>query len=484
MKHFRSPHAARRAIKARLCLAAVVACTGAGLAQAGIVTDPGGMALANCPLAAFQYVCVVEGRARVDGITAAPIEKVRISRTAGYHNGATLTVGADAVLTLNSVASVVDNQADLVVGDNVGAAGTLAVVDGGKIEINVPVTTSGGLFIGVFAAPLDAPAGLGGSPLPSTRAFISGGGMVTVNKGGGPFAGSAVGVGVATGSHSSLVLDGGIGNFGSPALGATLTTTGNLSIGREGSGAVSLVRNANLSAHTTYLSVVSASGVSTLDVGFQSTLSGEVVAGIGRNPVTLLPDPTVAEHGRAVIDVRTAGAILGQVTLGQGGTLRGSGFVAGLVNHGGVVAPGNSPGTLTIGAGGYVDNGGDLHIEFGGSGQDRLVVEGPVALNGTAIEFSFIEGFAPAAGTSFEFLSAGNAAPTLTGVQYSYTGLEPGFEFEVSTGGDGRLVFTALTNGVSVVPEPAAWWLAAFGLGLLYLVPKMRSPASPRPGTM
>jgi hypothetical protein len=51
-------------------------------------------------------------------------------------------------------------------------------------------------------------------------------------------------VGQGAGSNSSLVLDGGIG-FGNQALGARLDTTGNLSIGRLGTGSVALARNAD-----------------------------------------------------------------------------------------------------------------------------------------------------------------------------------------------------------------------------------------------
>jgi hypothetical protein len=46
------------------------------------------------------------------------------------------------------------------------------------------------------------------------------------------------------------VLDGGISGFGNPALGARLDTTGNLSIGRLGTGSVALARNADVPRRT------------------------------------------------------------------------------------------------------------------------------------------------------------------------------------------------------------------------------------------
>ena len=112
----------------------------------------------------------------------------------------------------------------------------------------------------------------------------------------------------------------GIGNFGSPALGATLTTSGNLSIGRQGTGSVALTRNANLSANQINMSVIDGQGISSLVVGFQSTVNTAVVnAGIGYNAMGL-GDRTVAAHGTAGVVVRDASSTLNStLLLGTGG---------------------------------------------------------------------------------------------------------------------------------------------------------------------
>jgi hypothetical protein len=447
-------------------LALALACSGPGLAQADIVTLNGGTPLPNCPQPLFDYSCVIEGQAVVNGVTGGPIQQVRISRTAGYFNGAGLVVGTGASLNLisNTVA------ADLVVGDNVGTAGALIVKNGGQVFIDAPNPNFGGLLIGAFSAPADTPLNFFGQPQASTTVSILDGGAITVNKPAGSLVGSAVAVGRALGSNSSLYLDGGIGDFGNPALGATLTTTGNLSIGREGTGAVSLFRHATVNAGITYMSVISPTGQSTLDVGFRSTLNGSVIAGIGLNPTTGLGDPNSTPHGTAVIHVQTEGFLNGMVTLGKGGTLYGSGQVGGVSNFGGLVSPGNSPGTLSIGDGGFTDVGGTLVIEFGLSGFDRLLVEGPVNLDGTLIDFRFIEGFAPDEDFEFDFVESLDQVLSLNNLRYSITGLAPGFEFSVAEGSDGRLNFRALNAGVSAVPEAGTFALVAAGLLGLVMV--------------
>src|SRR3954466_3725215 len=81
-----------------------------------------------------------------------------------------------------------------------------------------------------------------------------------------------------------------------------------------------------------------------------------------------------------------ANALTGTVSL-QGGTLKGTGTLGGPVNNtGGTVAPGASPGLLTI-SGSYTQGpGGTLQEEITGtalSAFDRLAVGGAVSLDGT-----------------------------------------------------------------------------------------------------
>jgi T5SS/PEP-CTERM-associated repeat protein len=119
------------------------------------------------------------------------------------------------------------------------------------------------------------------------------------------------------------------------------------------------------------------------------------------------------------IDVSTGGS----VTVGEGdpegaagalhvypaGSLSGSGTIDGkLINHG-AVAPGNSPGILTV-EGDYAQSpGGTLMIEIGGTNKgihyDALDMSGSAMLGGL-LNVSLVNGFIPTAGNSFEILAA------------------------------------------------------------------------------
>ena len=106
------------------------------------------------------------------------------------------------------------------------------------------------------------------------------------------------------------------------------------------------------------------------------------------------------------------GATLQTATLSlNGGSLTGNGTIAATVDNHAVVAPGASPGTLTI-SGDYVQaSGGSLDIEIGGTAPgtqyDRVLVSGAVTLDGT-LNVIPINGFVPSAGESFQILTFGS----------------------------------------------------------------------------
>jgi uncharacterized repeat protein (TIGR01451 family) len=116
-------------------------------------------------------------------------------------------------------------------------------------------------------------------------------------------------------------------------------------------------------------------------------------------------------------DVRP-GATLQTAALSlNGGTLVGNGTIAGTVANHAVVAPGASPGTLTIN-GDYVQaSNGTLNIQLGGTTPgtqyDRLAVSGTVTLNGT-LNVTTAGGFVPAVGNAFQFLTYGARANVST----------------------------------------------------------------------
>ena len=95
----------------------------------------------------------------------------------------------------------------------------------------------------------------------------------------------------------------------------------------------------------------------------------------------------------------------------QGGVLAGNGIITGDVNNtGSIVAPGNSPGALTI-TGNYVQSAaGILQIEIGGATNtqfDRITVRGNANLGG-ALTVSLINDFVPAISSTFKIMDYGS----------------------------------------------------------------------------
>jgi hypothetical protein len=150
----------------------------------------------------------------------------------------------------------------------------------------------------------------------------------------------------------------------------------------------------------------------------------------------------------------------------QGGTLDGNGLIEGdVLNGGGVIAAGmadGETGTLTI-EGMFTQSAtGTMLVEIGGSDQgvsyDLISVIGNDATIDGTLEVSFVDGFAPVIGESFDILTAvnviGEFGDTLLPVLGNLT-------LEIQYLAD-RVRLTT-----TVVPVPAALWLfgsAAFGL--------------------
>lgn len=99
--------------------------------------------------------------------------------------------------------------------------------------------------------------------------------------------------------------------------------------------------------------------------------------------------------------------------------LKGSGLIVGNLFNDGVVAPGNSPGTLTVNGNFTQSSDGILEIEVASlSNFDRLVVSGQATLAGELNVVSF-DGFQFAFGQQFEFLQAGSIVGTFDSITVS-----------------------------------------------------------------
>jgi len=141
-----------------------------------------------------------------------------------------------------------------------------------------------------------------------------------------------------------------------------------------------------------------------------------------------------------------------------GGVLSVGAFQGNLVNSGGTISPGSSPGLMTV-TGDLTMNSGGILIELAGTARgteyDAIDVTGTLTPAGT-LDVVLYDGFNPANGNAFDLLNWGSLTGTFNTV--NLPGLSGGLTWDVSA--------LYSTGEISVVPEPATLSLLALG-GLL-----------------
>ena len=119
----------------------------------------------------------------------------------------------------------------------------------------------------------------------------------------------------------------------------------------------------------------------------------------------------------------------------------------------GSISPGLSPGTLTINADLDMGHGSVLEIEIGGaeadSEHDLLIVNGDAMIKAD-VSLTFMNGFAPKTGDTFDFLQV-TGEQDLTAAEFTIANLAPDFEFSIDSQDD-MVMLTALTDGTYVPP--------------------------------
>jgi autotransporter-associated beta strand protein len=131
---------------------------------------------------------------------------------------------------------------------------------------------------------------------------------------------------------------------------------------------------------------------------------------------------TTVSQGPLIVNGATG---TGLTTVESGATLGGNGNIAGGLSALGVVAPGNSAGTLTVTGSAILAAGSTLVVEIGGgtpgSQYDRFIVTGQLSIGGN-MAVALTNGFVPGIGASFDLIDWGSrsglftivALPTMT----------------------------------------------------------------------
>ena len=333
-----------------------------------------------------------------------------------WENSGNLTVGSNGTGSLNVTGGGVVTNNNATIGDKRGSSGSVTVAGLGSSWQNSGILTVGG----DGAASLSIDAG-------------------SVTAGGASMGSNFAPVNVTITNHGSLTVLGelDIGGAGTTTLtvenGATLDNDNIATIGGAGGDTTVTVTGAD-SAWTIH-------GTGTLTLDDRGTLLVEDGATLTANTITLL-----------------SGSLLN----GQGGHIIGS-----IVNSGGTVTAGDATGVLSV-TGNYSQTSGVLLFEIDGLGPaqfDQLVISGLANISGGSIDIQFGNGFTPAAGESFDLISAGLGL-SLANVSLDVIGLPSGLEFTDSIGANGfTLNFTP--GSQAAAPEPAAAVLFALGLAAM-----------------
>lgn len=200
---------------------------------------------------------------------------------------------------------------------------------------------------------------------------------------------------------------------------------------------------------------------------------------VGPTVPTLIKELTVGGGtGLATLALSPSGSVTatGRVTIQPNGTLAGTGTIVANLMNSGTISPGSSsPGAIQVNGDYAQTTTGKLSIELGGTNiaadLDRLLVSGNASLGGT-LHVALINGFVPAAGSSFDVLDCGS----LTG-KFDIFDLP---ELAGSLAWDTSQLYTNGVVSVAPVPEPTALLLASVavipGSGILVFRSVRRKP--------
>lgn len=257
----------------------------------------------------------------------------------------------------------------------------------------------------------------------------------------------------------------------------TATISGRINLRGDGGGQIA-VFNVPDGAAATDLQVSAAVTESFDSVGITKNGAGTMEL-TGSNSYT---GATLVTGGKLIVNGNISTSV---TTVQSGGTIGGSGTVGSLiVQAGGTVAPGNSPGVLAVD--GDYSQSGTLALEINGlsagSLHDQVVVDrssgdGTVSISGN-LSLLFGGGYTPTNGDLI-FILLNDGSDTVSGTfsglaQNDIVGSYGGFDWRISYTADGSGSSFLGGNDIALVavPEPGAALLG--GLGMLALLRRRR----------
>jgi hypothetical protein len=487
----------------------VVSVTGSGstvLLRADSVVPGGGASEAQNPVVSIgrlgngTMTLSAGGRLVVEGnaVSTAAATRSTVLNVGGFAETGSGGTGLLRITGAGSEAVMSGSDAFVGVGRGAGSTGTLVLEDQGRLASQIvhigrgggngTLTMNGGRMdlagqqTGGSLAGATLGVGLGGTG----TAALSNGSVVSISNSGGTAATNLLigGSGAFPGGAGSMTLTGNSRiDINGPA-----TAPGGVTVGRDGSGQLTLV-GSHVNAGTGTVSIAALpAGTGSLQMSQGSTLQAGWV-GVGR---TRDANGNVSEGGSASLVVSTGSVLTAPtVSIGANGVLGGNGTIVGNVVNGGTINPGNSPGTLTV-LGNYTSSpGARLVLEVardgaGGFVTDQLIFgEGAgVSLAALAVEFRFLGTTDPVAfqaSGAFDIDSflrqqatgGGTAAlGTAAYAQVAFTASAAAYVFNSFTYTPGSA--PAFTVSPVPVPEPGAWLLMALGTALLMTAARRR----------
>jgi fibronectin-binding autotransporter adhesin len=345
--------------------------------------------------------------------------------------------------------------------DAMGVTRFLDQASAGQARITADGATSAGAVGGLIS--------FGGTADPASATLVAEGGT---NGGGG---GRVLFAGLTNASLARVVVNAGDRPAGAGELDISGLSVGGVAVGAiEGGGMVSL-GSKNLTvwsptAATIFSGLLRDGGVAGGAGGSLSVTGGARLTLTGANLYsggTRIGDGVNAGSGKLVAANAIGSATgSGEVVVRRGGTLGGSGSIAGPVTlmDGGLIAPGD-PVTLTLDGGLTWDGGGVVRLALGAdaAGSDHLVAHSLTRGAGSGFVFELVD-FGYVAGATYDLLQY-DSLMGFTAADFTFSGLAGTFEML-----DGHLAFTT-----SAVPEPGAVWLGLLGGLMLGAVLRRRA---------